>query len=128
VLLSADFRIGLVVLLTGLAVMTLSTVAAFAASALLSLGWLAIGLPLSAAEAGLVGYNAVIFSFFVGREVLTRLPWYIISLIGGSATHVAFHVVDVAAYTFPFVVSGWIYVALRARARKAAVRLTRTRP
>lgn len=124
VLLSADFRIGLAVLLTGLAVMALPTIAAFLASALLSLGWLAIGLPASTAEAGLVGYNAVIFSLFVGRELLARLPWYAVSLFGGSATHVAFHVFDVSSYTFPFVVSGWIYVALRSRAHKASADAT----
>ncbi len=121
VLLSADFRVGLVVLLAGLVMMPLPAIVAFAACALLSLAWLAIGLPASAAAAGLVGYNAVILSFFVGKELRTQMPGYLVALVGGSAVHVVFHALDVAAYTFPFVVSGWIYLAWRARARAAAL-------
>lgn len=120
VLLSADYRVGLVVLLAVLFMMPVSAIAAFVASALLSLAWLAVGLPASVAAAGLVGYNAVILSFFVGKELRTQMPSYLAALVGGSAVHVVFYALAVAAYTFPFVVSGWIYLACRARARAGA--------
>lgn len=118
VLLSADHRVGLAVLVTGLVMMPLATIVAFAASALLSMAWLAAGLPEATAAAGLVGYNAVILSFFVGQDLRTQPGGYLLALAGGAAAHWALFAIDVAAYTFPFVVSGWIYLAWRARARQ----------
>lgn len=118
VLLSADYRVGLAVLIAGLVLRPLATVVAFAASALLSMAWLAAGLPEAAAAAGLVGYNAVILSYFVGRDLRTQAGGYLVALAGGAAAQWVFFTLDIAAYTFPFVVSGWIYLVWRARARE----------
>lgn len=120
VLLSADIRIGLVVLIAGLVFLPLPTIVACVASTLLSLAWLAMGLPQATSAAGLVGYNAVILSFYVGYDVRTQMARYVVALVGGFVAHALFFAADFAAYTFPFVVSGWIYVALRARMGKQA--------
>ena len=61
---------------------------------------------------GLVGYNAVIFTLYVGRDLIERLPQYAVALAGGMLVHLALYGFDIASYTFPFVVSGWLYLAL----------------
>jgi urea transporter len=120
VLLSADYLVGLGVLIAGLIMMPLAAIAAFAASTFVSLAWLAIGLPASAVAGGLVGYNAVILSFYVGRELRAQMLDYLVALLGGWIVHILFYALDAAAYTFPFVVSGWIY--LRAARRRLPIR------
>ncbi|MDT3678070.1 MAG: urea transporter [Burkholderiaceae bacterium] len=116
VLLSADLRVGACVLLAALLTAPVAATWALGVSAILSLAWVAVGLDPSIEAAGLVGYNAVIFTLYVGRDLGARLPQYVIALMGGALTHLLFYGIDLAPYTFPFVVSGWLYLALCSRA------------
>ncbi len=81
-----------------------------------------VGFPIDAINLGLFGYNGVLCGIlFAGRTLKDLLSAVAAIALSIVVVRLA-HIVDVPALTFPFVVSSWIVICARDKAKRRTIR------